>query len=190
MTEGAVERAAYLARYAQSAAHLVGNEHHFKFVPVGGLEQPFARAVGRMLSLDHLGPRDDEAFGQPRAHGLGYIGHRREFGFAAMVDPVEHLLGAQFGLFRVESGLAEQIHDLALGEAEQVDTAIGARRDVTRDGNGVDLPRNGHEIGGGHRRARYREGGGVWLAPPQSGQRRRAQPTVAASMAVAAPVRS
>ena len=73
-------------------------------LPVGGAQQPFARAVGRHLRLDHLGPRDRRS--APRATGLrlGDVGHRREFGDAAIVDPVPELLGAQLGLLGLEPG--------------------------------------------------------------------------------------
>ena len=62
------------------------------------LQQPFAGAVGRHLRLDHLGPRDDEALGEPGALRLGDVAHRVEIADAAIVDPVPDLLGAQLRL--------------------------------------------------------------------------------------------
>ncbi len=106
--KGAVERAADLAGYAQCPAIRIGDKDHFEIVTIGGLEQPFARAVRAVLCLDHIGATDDEALGQPRAHGLGDIGHRLEFGHAAMIQPVVDLLGPQLGLLCVEASFGKQ----------------------------------------------------------------------------------
>ena len=65
-----------------------------------------------MLRLDHLGPSDHEPLGEPRTHGLGDVGHRFEPGHATVIEPVEHLLGAQLGRLGVEAGFGEQLGDL------------------------------------------------------------------------------
>jgi hypothetical protein len=49
------------------------------------------------------------------------------FGHAAMIEPVEHLLGAQSGGLGVEPGFLEQRGDLRAGQTDQVDPAILAR---------------------------------------------------------------
>ena len=109
-----------------------------------------------MLGFDHVGAADEEPFGQPRTHGLGDIGHRREIGDAAMIEPVEHLLGAQLGLLRVETRLGQQFANTLLGQTDQVHAAIFARRDVTRDGYRVHLPGDAHECRIGHGSGAYR----------------------------------
>ena len=125
-------------------------------------EQPLARAVGRMLGFDHVRPADKEAFGQPWAHGLGDIGHRFEIGHAAMVEPVEDLLGTQFRLLGVEARFVEKFANTVLGQTDQVHAAVFARRDVTRDGNRVDLPGDAHQCRLGHGSAPYRAWRGIW----------------------------
>jgi len=103
-----------------------------------------------MLGLDHLGPADHEALGQPRAHGLGDVGHRVEFGDPAMIEPVIHLARAQLCLLRIQPGLFEQRRDALARQAEQVDTAIATRGYVARNGYGVELPRDRDERCVGH----------------------------------------
>ena len=100
-----------------------------------------------MLRLDDIGAANHETLAQPRAHRLGDIGHRVEIGHAAMVKPVEHLFRAQLGRLRVQPRILEQFADARAGQADQVDTTIIARRDVTRDGNGIHLTGDRHEIG-------------------------------------------
>ena len=100
-----------------------------------------------MLCLDDIGTPDDEPLRQPRAHRLGNIGHRVKIGDAAVIEPVEHLFRAQFGLTRVEPCFFEQFTDARAGEANKVNATIFARRDVTRDGNRVHLARDGHKSG-------------------------------------------
>ena len=114
VAEGAIERAADLARHAQGAAVGVGDEHHLEVMAVVGAQQPFAGAVGRHLRLDHFGPRDDEALGEPRLLRLGDVGHRRKVADPAIVDPVPHLLGAQLGLPRLEPRRFERGADRVL----------------------------------------------------------------------------
>ena len=117
---------------------------------VGGAQQPFARAIDRMLRLDDLRPSDDEACRQPRAHGLGDIRHRLELGHTAMVEPVEHLLGAQLGRLGVESRLGEQFGDPRAGEPDEVDPPIFARSNFARHSDRIDLSGDRHEGGVGH----------------------------------------
>ena len=155
VAEAAVQRATDLARHAQRAAIRIGDEDHFELMPVGSLEQPLAGTIGRMLRRDHFGAANDETLGQPRAHGLGDIGHRLEFGDTAMVEPVKHLLGAQLGLLGFEPGLFEQFADAVLGQADEVHAAIGARRDITRDGYRVYLPGDAHKVRIGHGSGAY-----------------------------------
>ena len=107
-----------------------------------------------MLRLDDLRAADHEAFRQPRAHRLGDVGHGLEIGDAAVVEPVEHLLGAQLGGLGVEARFLEEFADARAGEADEVDATIGARRDVARGGHRVDEARDGHECGIGHDCAR------------------------------------
>ena len=152
VAEAAVECAADLARHAQGAAIGVGDEHHFEVVLVRRAQQPFAGAVGGDLRLHDLGTTDHEAFGEPGAHCLGDIGHRFEFGDAAMVEPVVHLLGAQLGGLGIEPGLREQFHDALLGQADQIDAAIFARSDAinkagARHGNGIGVAGDRHQRG-------------------------------------------
>ncbi len=150
MAEPAVERAADLRGNAQRSAIRIGDEDHFEIMPVGGAQQPLARAVARMLRLDDLGATDHEPFGQPWAHRLGDVGHRREIGYAAVIEPVEHLFGTQPGLFLVQSGLAEQFAQALHRQADDVDPAILARRDVAGDGDRIDLSGDRHEGSIGH----------------------------------------
>ena len=99
VAEPAIEGAANLAGHAQRAAIGVGDEDHFEIMAISRAQQPFARAIGGMLRLYHFGATDDETLAQPGTHGLGDIRHRLEISDAAMIQPVEHLLGAQPGLF-------------------------------------------------------------------------------------------
>src|SRR3546814_20438861 len=75
MAETAIEGAADLARYAERSPIGVGDEHHLIFLPVGGGEQPFARAVARHLRLAHRRAADDAPVGQPGAPLLCVVGH-------------------------------------------------------------------------------------------------------------------
>ena len=150
MAEAAIERAADLAGDAKRSAIRIGDEDHFEIVPVGSAQQPFARAVGRVLGFDHFGPPDHEPLGQPGAHRLGDIGHRFEIGDAAMVEPVEYLFRAQLGLPCVQPCGCEQFGNARLGQPDQIHAPILARRYVTRDGNRVHLPGNAHQCRIGH----------------------------------------
>src|SRR3546814_1276128 len=60
VAETAIQCAADLARHTERSPIGVGNEHHLIFLPVGGGEQPFARAVARHLRLAHRRAADDE----------------------------------------------------------------------------------------------------------------------------------
>ena len=73
------------------------------------------QAVASALDLRTVGevrPSDDEAFRHPAAHRLCQVRHRREVGLAAMVEPVEKLLGAQFRLLRVQPRLLQHLANL------------------------------------------------------------------------------
>jgi hypothetical protein len=119
-------------------------------VAVRRLEQPLARAVAGNLRGDDLGPADDEAFGQPRAHGLGDVGHRIEIGDAAMVQPVENLLGAQLRRLGVQPGFGEQFGDARAGKTDQIDAPVSAWRNVARNGNRIDVSGDRHDRNGCH----------------------------------------
>ena len=95
MAEPAIERAANLARNTQSPAIGIGDEHHFIILRIVSAQKPFARAVGRHLRLDHFWPANDKAVGEPRPHRFGNVSHRLKIGDAAMVNPMENLLGTQ-----------------------------------------------------------------------------------------------
>ncbi len=112
-------------------------------------QQPLARAVGRDLRLDHLGPRDDEALGQPGALRLGDVAHRRKVADAAIVDPVPGLLGAQLRLPRVHPGSLEFGADPVPCQAGELDPAVGARVRRARNGHGVDRAGDRHQAGVG-----------------------------------------
>ena len=133
-----------------------------------------------MLGLDDFGPADHEPFGQPGPHGLGDIGHRVEVGDAAVVEPMEHLLGSQPGGLGIKPGYLEQFGDPLFGQADQIYAAVLTRGYVARGGNGIELSRDCHECGVGHRP------GHIGAGRPKS-YRNCAQPSAAASSAVAAP---
>jgi hypothetical protein len=70
---------------------------------------------------------------------LGDVGHRLEIGHAAMIEPVEDLLGAQLRLLGVQPRRFQLRADLLPRQAEQVDAPILARGDGARHGHGVDM---------------------------------------------------
>jgi hypothetical protein len=71
-----------------------------------------------------------------------------EIGDAAVVDPVEHLLGAQLGLFGIQPGFGQNFGEARAG-ADQVHAAILARGDVARGNNRVDVAGMGMGAAGG-----------------------------------------
>src|SRR5579863_9370257 len=84
----------------------------FDFLAVGEAQQPFARAVARGLRRRDLRPPQRIMLGKTLAKGLGEIGHRREVGHSAMVNPVPELprserLSAEFRHFGRELGAAK-----------------------------------------------------------------------------------
>ncbi len=123
----------------------IGDEHHLVILPVGRAQQPFARAVGRDLRLDHVGPADHEALGEPGMLRLGDVGHRGELGRAAIVHPVPELLGAQLGLFRLHARLFQRSADRLPGQADQVDLAVLAQGRRAGTGTGSMCPGMGME---------------------------------------------
>ena len=73
------------------------------------------------------GRRDHEALGEPRPLRLGDVGHRREFGDAAIVDPVPDLLGAQLGLLGLQPRRLERGADCVLAAGPTSSTLPSAR---------------------------------------------------------------
>ena len=104
-------------------------------------------------AVDHLGPRDDEALGEPGLLRLGDVGHRREIGGAAIVDPVPQLLGAQLGLLGLEPARLQRGADLLAGEPDEIDPAVLARQ-AWRAARARD--RRGRESASGWRRSAWR----------------------------------
>ena len=123
----------------------IGDEHHLIILRVIGAQQPFARAVGRHLRLDDLRAANHEPVGEPGPHGFGNIGHRLERGHTAMVNPVKHLLRAEFRCLLVKLRFFEQLPDLQMAEPHQVDTPVGARRDGAGGYYGVDMAGDLHD---------------------------------------------
>src|SRR3546814_19851446 len=76
MAETAIEGAADLARYAERSPIGVGDEQHLIFLPDGGREQPFARAVARHRRLEPRRGVDDTADGPPGARRHGAVRRR------------------------------------------------------------------------------------------------------------------
>ena len=72
-----------------------------------------------------------------------------------MVEPVEHLLGAKLRLARVETCLGKKLRNAGLGQSDKVGPAIRARRDVARNGNGIHLTGDRHEVSVWHDVAAY-----------------------------------
>ena len=145
VAEAAIEGAADLARDAQGSAIGVGDEHHLEIVIVVGPQQPLAGAVNGHLRLDHAGAGDPEPLGQPGLLDLGDVGHDRKIGRAAIVDPVEQLLGAQLGCTRLEPGSLERSADAVARQADQLDARVRVRRRGTGHGHGVDRAGDRHQ---------------------------------------------
>ena len=122
MAEGAIERAADLARDAERASVLLGNIDALDFralvVRMGGRhpEQPFAGAVGRDLFGDDFGPHEAIARRKRLQERPRDVAHRRKLARAAVVNPVPELRDAHVAL--------------ALGDADFGKGAgkLGARR--------------------------------------------------------------
>src|SRR3546814_12363946 len=62
------------------------------------------------------------------AHRLGDVGHRVEFGDAAVIDPVPDLLAAQLRRLGVEPGFLERGANPLARQADEVDAIAGAQR--------------------------------------------------------------
>src|SRR5690606_11227383 len=95
--EGAVQRAADLARHTERAAVALGDIDALDLMrPLAGIvggqpDEPFARAVCRYL-LDHdLWAFEREMLGEFRAQMLRDIAHIREVAHATEIDPVPEL---------------------------------------------------------------------------------------------------
>ena len=91
MAEAAAQGAADLGRDAERAPVFLGDEDRFDLLPIGKAEQPFARAVSRLLHRAHRRPSDGIALGKALAQPLGQRRHRREIIGALVVDPMEEL---------------------------------------------------------------------------------------------------
>ena len=118
--ELAVQTAADLARHAQRAAALVGDEHGFDGVAAVHAEQPLVRAVGRRLLEQDLRRHHDGGGFELAAQALAEVRHFGKFGDVAVVDPLHHLVRA-VALF-VELRL-EEIFQTRAVEFEQVGCA-------------------------------------------------------------------
>ncbi len=114
--ERAVEHAARLARHAQRGAADLGNEHRFHRVGAVDLDQPLARAVRGGLVAHDLRRRDAGGLGEPLAQRPGEIAHRREIGFAELVDPALQLPRAK----RLLAQALEETPECLRVEAEEV----------------------------------------------------------------------
>src|SRR3546814_9093492 len=89
------EGAADLAGDAERASVLLGDVDRLDLLAVGKAEQPLARAVLGDLGQGDVRTAHRAGRGQALAEVLGKGGHGGEVGFAAMVDPVPELLGAE-----------------------------------------------------------------------------------------------
>ena len=145
VAEAAGERAADLARDADRAAILLGDVDRLGLVAVGEAQQPFARAVGRALLGDDLGPLDHEQLGQAVTRLLGDVGHAAEIGHAMPVDPLPDLAGAE----RLQPGLDQGGLQVLARQADQVAAQVVAAAPGGRLG---DLQRLGGQ--GRHGRGR------------------------------------
>src|SRR5690606_32889869 len=107
-------------------------------------QQPFACAVIADLRRDHGGATDNEAIGQPWAHGFGDVCHLVKFGDTAMVNPMPNLLGAQLGRFDVQSRFFERSADSVARKTDVVDSIAAAERNGARY-SGVHMARDLHD---------------------------------------------
>ena len=146
MAEPAIERAANLARNTQSPAIRIGDEHHLIILRIIGTQKPFARAVCRHLRLDHFWPANDKTVGEPRPHRFGNIGHRLKIGHAAMVNPMEHLLGPQLCRLFIQLRFFKQLPNLEMAQPHEVNASITTRRNGARSDYRVDMAGNLHNI--------------------------------------------
>ena len=101
MTEGAIQRAADLARDAQSAgfAH-IWDEDALAFDTRLEPHQPFLSAVDRDLMVGEVWPVQMIVFRQLLSQVLRDIGHRHEILAAHMMGPAADLFGAHTGFLR------------------------------------------------------------------------------------------
>ena len=112
MAEAAGQRAADLRRDAQRAAIGFGDVDGLDLLPVVKAQEPFPGAVDRDLRGRDMRAAQLVALGEPLAKALRQIGHRREIGGAAVIDPLPQLaraerLGAEGGHFRGQLGAAQ-----------------------------------------------------------------------------------
>jgi hypothetical protein len=141
VAELAGQRAADLARDAERAAPLLGDVDGLDLgaaiVRAGRRQpqQPFARAVDRDLLGDDLGPRQRTGRRERGPQLLADIGHRREIGAAAMIDPVPELAGAHPHLRRRHADGSERIAELRTRQADERRAWSADRR--SRSGQGM-----------------------------------------------------
>ena len=84
-----------LRRHAQRATVGFGDEHRFHRVATAHVEEPFDRAVARLLAREHRQRRDVTDAGELVAQAARQVGHLGEIGRTALVDPTEQLGGAE-----------------------------------------------------------------------------------------------
>ena len=64
-----------------------------------------------------------------------------------MVNPMEHLLGAQLGRFFIELRFFKQLPNLKMAQPHEVNASVTARRYRARRNYRVDMARNLHDDG-------------------------------------------
>ena len=112
MAEGAGQRAADLRRYTQRATVALRDVDGLDLLAVIEAQQPFPGAVGGGEGVADLGPTQLVSLGKLLTEAFREVGHRREIGRAAVVDPVPQLaraerLGAEIVHFRRQLGAAQ-----------------------------------------------------------------------------------
>ena len=122
----------------------IGDEHHLEILPVIRPQQPFPRSVGRDLRLDYLGPRNREALREPAMLRLGNVGHRREVGNPAIVDPVPDLLGPKLRGLGLKACALKLTPNLVLGQSHEFRTPIGPHARCAGDRNRINVAGNLH----------------------------------------------
>src|SRR5690625_205894 len=113
-SEAAIQRATHLRRNTQGAPLALGNEHGLYDTAAGYPDQKLAGAVGRVQLLNHLWRTDFRALAQLDAQIFADIGHIIKGFRAQLMDPFEHLSGAE-ALF---PDAGEVLHQLGLGQPQ------------------------------------------------------------------------
>ena len=120
MAELATQHAADLAGNAQGAPVFFGDEDTFGLAAVIEADQPFAGPVLGNQVAHHAGAPYDEAVGHARLQRLGKRGHAAEVGFALVVQPQPHLLGAK----RLLADGREGVDEFVPGQADQIERRL------------------------------------------------------------------